>query len=178
MPKKKPAPKPPTNVFFHSTRDLTLRFVTFVTFGPVPFLLWLLTLPPTDGWDDSPVGPTLWWLLPVFLVALILAMPLAMLLLHDRYVLHLERDEVGTWRLTTWMLWGRRTRVLTSAELSGADLKHEAGEFDSRLTVSVDAPYLRVRLASGKRLIFDAQCEAPHGWDAIEGLFARRQPRQ
>jgi ribosomal protein L2 len=46
------------------------------------------------------------------------------------------------------------------------------------MAASVDAPYTRVRLPSGKRLIFDAQCEAPHGWEALEAVFRSRPGRK
>ncbi|MSP91226.1 MAG: hypothetical protein EXR79_05425 [Myxococcales bacterium] len=79
-------------------------------------------------------------------------------------------------RVTTWLVWGRRCREFTSDELRDSQVVEEEGTTDSTFTVSVAAPYTRVRLPSGQKLLFDAQCEAPHGWGALEAVF-RPRPR-
>lgn len=159
---------------------MTLRFVSVVALLPIPLTAGLMSLevPPDQGWETSPLGPTLWWVIPLFLIALTLVLPASMFLLHDRYVLDFVRTEAGKWQVTTWLLWGRRTREFTSEQLAESQLVNKVGRFDSRLTVSVNAPYTRVRLPSGQRLIFDAQGEAPHGWETLEAVFRARQPRK
>jgi hypothetical protein len=174
-----PSPQTPlvrTNVYYRSGRARTLRGVTLIAWLPVPLTAWLLSrpVPATQGWDTSPLGPKLWWMIPLLLLTLTLVLPAAMFLLHDRYVLAMERQDDGRWQVTTWLLWGQKTREFTSDALAGATLVDEAGTFQSVWTVSVHAPYLRVRLSSGKRLIFDAQGEVPNGWPALEGVFAGR----
>jgi hypothetical protein len=167
-------------VFFRSGRLLTLRWLTVVAWLPVPLTAWLMSIPvpPDQGWETSPIGPAYWWIIPALLIALALVLPASTFLLHDRYVLTFERTEAGGWRVVTWLLWGTRAREFTSEELNGSQVVEEEGKFDSRLTVSVDAPYTRVRLPSGKRLVFDAQCEAPHGWQALEAVFRPRPDRK
>ena len=174
-----PLPKIPTteNLFFNSGRILGLRFVTLVCLIPVPLTLWLVSSLPPNGWNDNPFGPALWWVIPTALIALAAVLPLSLRLLHDRYVLRLERNADGTWQLTTLLLWGRRVRAFSSDDLAGATLEEDEGRFDSRLTVSVSAPFLRVRLPSRQQLIFDRQCEAPHGWAALEAVFSRPASR-
>ena len=88
-------------------------------------------------------------------------------------MLRLERSPHDTWQVQTLLLWGKRTREFTSDALALASLQQEAGEFRGSNTVSVSAPYLRVRLPSGQRLILDLQGEAPHGWEAVIAIFDR-----
>lgn len=181
---QQPKPSPDRTVegprlFFESTRAATLYGVAVLVWLPVLLTFWLMTLPmpPGKDLDSTPVGPSVWLLVPVLLLlgALILAMPAAMAFLHDRYVLRLERTEAGLWRVTTWLHWGRRVREFSSAELAGAQAVAEAGRFDS-IKFNVDAPYLRVRLPSGRRLIFDKQGRRRLGgrrWRGCSGRLRR-----
>ena len=157
-------------LLFESNRALTLRLVTLVCLIPVPLTLWLVSLNP-HGWQDTPLGPDFGWIVPICLVALSLVLPLSLFLMHDRYVLRLERSSGGTWKIETLLLWGKRTREFTSDAMAKATVERKAGEFRSSSTVSVSAPYLRVRLRSGQRLLLDLQGSAPHGWDAMMGIF-------
>ncbi len=165
MPKPPPQPPlpPPTpeapNVHFCSTRDLTLRFVTVVCAIPLPLTLWLLKQAPAEEWRNGPFGPALWWLIPLVLLALAAALPIGLALLHDRYVLKLERTGPALWRLTTFVLWGVRRRELAEDPLHGARIRHVDGQFHSMWAPSVDAPYLKVTTRTGQKLIFDMQGE-------------------
>lgn len=161
-------------IFFRSSRELSLRFVTLLCLIPVPLTLWLITLPSPTGWEDTPFGPSFWWAIPTILLALSMTLPASLFLIHDRYVLTFESSAAGGWAVTTFLLWGRRRREFTSTSLASADVKEEEGITNSTFTVSVNAPYLKVRLGSGKKLIFDRQCDAPLGWDAIEGVFRHK----
>lgn len=159
------------NVFFRSDRLGSLRFATLVCAVPVPMTLWLLSLSPVEDWRGNPFGPALWWLIPALLVALSLVLPASMFLLHNRYVMRLERTPAGQLRVTTFLVWGLRTREVASKDLAVGELEEEEGRWDSLWTPSVNAPFLRVRLRAGGQWIFDQQCEAPHGWDALRGLL-------
>jgi len=165
-------PQPPHTVLFHSDRAVTLHWVALVAWLPVPLTAWLLSLPMPSGqgWASTPLGPGLWWLIPALLAMLAVVLPAATFLLHDRYVLRLVSTPDGSYRLTTWLLWGRRTRVLTTKALADAQFVSVAGDY-GEATGSADAPYVRVRLPSGRRLILDAQGDAPFGWDAVEAAF-------
>ncbi len=177
-PQRRPPPAPVVEardpVVFRSGRAATLHWVTLVAALPTALTVVLLArpMPPGQGWEASPLGPALWWVIPTLLCGLALALPGAMVLLHDRYVLRLERTEAASWRLTTWLLWGRRVREVPTDALTGAQSRYEDGRFRSRRGVDVDAPYLKVQLASGKRLIFDVQAEASNSRAALEALFA------
>ena len=181
-PRRAPPPVPelstPSGVLFRSTRAATLHGVSVVAVLPVPLTAWLLSLPmpPGQGWESGPFVPSFWWIIPGFLVLLTLALPAAMWLVHDRYVLTFERTDAGPCLLTTWLLWVRRTRSLPPEALAGAQLDDIEGRFESLWTPSVNAPYLRVQLASGQRLVFDAEGEAPHGWAVLEAVFGPRPP--
>ncbi len=168
-------PHPPREpiVVFRSDRQLTLRFVTLVCLIPVPLTTWLLTLPPT--WDDTPFGPLFWWVLPLCGLALAATLPASLFLLHDRYVIQLERLPTGLWRLQTFLLWGQRTRELDLDAMIGAQLREHEGRFDATEVPSVNAPWLEAKLVTGKQLIFDRQGSAPQGWEALRGVLGREK---
>jgi len=128
---------------------------------------WLMSLASKDEWRGSPLGADLWWLIPALLWLLTAVLPLAILLLHDRYVMQLDRTDHGTWRLKTFLVWGSRTRDLPDDIFAGARASYQKGRFESWWTPSVDAPYWLVRTATGKWLIFDAYAEVPHGHEVL-----------
>lgn len=174
-PPAKPASEPSSPLIYVSDRSATLRFAALVCAVPVPLTIWLLSLGPR-GAVVAAAAPAPSWLLPVLLVALSAVLPGAMCFLHGRYVLRMERTQDGGARMTTWLLWGQRTEEWPLAELRGTSVLAHQGRFESRRTVSVNAPYLMARLPSGKRLILDQQGDAPHGWDAVYGVFRLQRP--
>ena len=148
---------PQSTIFFRSHRTLSLRFVTLVCLVPVPLTLWLLSL-------SQPPMP-----LPLALGLTLLSalLPASLYFLHDRYVLELARQPDGALHVTTFLLWGRRQHLL----VPGGEATEHAGEFHSLWAPDVNAPYLAVRLRSGRRLLLDRQGDAPHGWDAVLGVL-------
>jgi hypothetical protein len=159
-------------LLFKSSRGPLLYGVTVVTYAPVPFGLWFISRAPRAEWE-APLGPTWWWLIPAGLMGLTLVLPITMFWLHDRYVLRLEQKG-DIFRLTTFLLWGRRTRELSKATFASAEVRYVEGEADYGGSPSVDAPYIRMKLRDGRGLIFDAAGEAPGGWDAIYKLGRSR----
>ena len=167
-------PRGPTALLFASGRELLLRLVTLVCFAPVPLTIWLLSLAPRAEWEAA-LGPGAWWVGPASLVALSLVLPGALLWLHDRYVLRLVRCSEGL-RLTTFLVWGRRTRVLAASELKSAAVQFAEGRLATGVAPVVNAPSLQLQLPGGRRLIFDAQGDAPEGWEAIYALGRQASP--
>jgi hypothetical protein len=156
-------------LLFHSARATTLHVVGVVCALPVPLTAWLLTRTPRTEWAEQ-TGPTWWWIIPAALIAVGLVLPAAMLWLHDRYVLRLERTG-DTIRLTTFLLWGQRIRELPVASFAGATVRHDPGQVQTGLSPTVNAPSLQMRMRDGKRLIFDFSGDAPVGWPAVFELF-------
>lgn len=156
-------------VLFLSSRLTTLRVVTLVACLPVPLNAWLIASASRSEWVDE-AGAFWWWLIPVGLVAVTLVMPAAMFLLHNRYVLRLERS-ADQLRLTTFLLWGRRTVELPISAFKTAHVRHDAGQAAYGRGPVVNAPSLQARLPDGRRLIFDAGGEAPEGWPAVYAIF-------
>lgn len=159
-------------LLFNSSRGVVLHGVTAVACAPVPLTLWLISGAPRAEWE-APLGPTWWWLIPSGLIALTLVLPVAMFWLHDRYVFRLERSG-NVIRLTTFLLWGRRTRELSMTRFAAAEVQYIDGEADYGTAPSVKAPYIRMKLRDGSSLIFDAAGDAPAGWDAIHRLGRQR----
>jgi hypothetical protein len=160
-------------VLYISPREGLLRWITGVCVVPVPLVVWLVSLAPRAEWETTPLGAAAWWVLPAGLIALSGVMPAAMFFLHGRYVLRLERGVDDELRLTTFLVWGRRTVVFTQGSLAGARMAHDEGRFSTGAGVSVNAPSVTVSMLDGRKLIFDEQGEAPHGWHAIEELTKR-----
>ncbi|WP_438481229.1 hypothetical protein [Oleiharenicola lentus] len=139
--------------FYVSPREPRLRLAILAGFSPVPITLWLIARAPLEIWHE-PFGEKLWWLLPAGLILISTVMPWVVSLLHDRYVLRLERTSDGRWLLTTLLLWGLRTR-----ELSSHDFERTGNQ---------------VRLRGAQRLIFDQQGEAPQGWDEMMSAWEQQ----
>lgn len=74
---------------------------------------WLLVLPP---WSFAR-GSAAVWALPVLFAVLLLTIPALVLLFHDRYVLRIVIEADGRLRITTLLLWGRRTHWLRPREI-------------------------------------------------------------
>ena len=136
--------------------------------------VWLISLAPRSEWESSPFGPAAWWLMPALLVAISCILPAALFFLHGRYVLELKRAPDGGWVLTTFLVWGRRRRLLPADALKGAKAEHDDGRLVTGLAPTVNAPSLTLTPREGSRLIFDQQGDAPQGWEAIERLCGPR----
>ena len=155
-------------LLFYSDREPTLRFATLACFTPVPLTTWLVSLGTRAEWQkDAGVLP--WWLLPTGLVVFSLVLPAAICWLHDAYVLRLEHAGPRV-RVTTFLLWGRRTHDLSLDELLKSTTTYDEGRFAHGAGPIVNAPSVRFRLPGGRRLIFDAQGDAPAGWPALYAL--------
>jgi len=160
-------------VLFDSTREGLLRWVTVIGLLPLPLTAWLISRVERSEWENAPFGPDVWWLLPTLLLALSSALPAGLFYLHGRYVLRLERTADGFLRLTTFLVWGRRTRLLPSNYFENAHGQEDEGRYENTLSVPVHAPSLRVTPRDGRPLIFDRQGEAPQGWHIID-QFAQK----
>jgi len=97
-------------VLYDSGREWLLRAVTGVSFLPVGLAAWLLPLAPREEWTQAPLGGIAWWLLPAGLVLLTLMLPASLFFLHRRYLLRLTLDADGQLTVTTFLVWGRRSR--------------------------------------------------------------------
>lgn len=139
--------------YYVSEREGRLRLAILTAFAPLPVTLFLLAKAPAEFWP-TPLGGSGWWLLPSLLVGLSAVLPWLASRWHDCFVLRLERTIDGRWLVTTLLLWGLRTREMTSAEFVRAGRT--------------------VRTLDGRTLIFDRRGEAPLGWDALRTLWETR----
>lgn len=139
--------------YYVSEREGRLRLAILAGFAPLPVTLFLLTQAPAEFWP-TPWGGAGWWLLPSLLTLLSVVLPWLVCRWHDCYVLRLERTPDGRWLITTLLLWGLRTREMTSAEFE------RVGQ--------------NVRTRDGRVLIFDRRGEVPLGWEAIRALWETR----
>lgn len=139
--------------YYVSEREGRLRLAILAAFAPLPVTLFLLTKAPAEFWP-TPWGGAGWWWLPSLLIALSVAAPWIVSRWHDGYVLRLDRTPDGRWLVTTLLLWGLRTREMSSAEFVRAGAN--------------------VRTRDGRVLIFDRHGEAPLGWEAIRALWETR----
>lgn len=127
--------RPAALLLYESPRERLLRLVTLVCSLPVAVAAWLIPLAPREEWARAPLGDLAWWLWPAGLIGLALVLPASLWLLHERYVLRLTLERDDALLLTTFLLWGRRTKRYTIAQFNG------------------------------RRLIFDPAGDAPHGME-------------
>lgn len=97
-------------LLYESRREGLLRAVSVVCCLPTIIAAWLIPLAPRAEWAQAPLGGVAWWLLPAALGLFTLVLPASLFLLHGRYVLRLDLDPDDQLTLTTFLLWGRRTR--------------------------------------------------------------------
>lgn len=124
-------------LLYESSREWLLRAVIAVCFIPTAIAAWLIPLAPREEWMQAPLGGIAWWLLPAMLILLTLVMPASLFLIHGRYVLRLSLQPDDSLEVTTFLLWGRRTKQCRPE------------------TFDADA------------FIIDRKGHAPHGFDAV-----------
>jgi len=105
-------------LLYVSDRLWLLRLAGFASMVPLTVGVGLLTLAPRSEWERAPFGHVAWWLFPAGVIALTLLLPGAMLWVHDRYVTRVVFESDGRLRVTTFVLWGQRTRRYKAEEVA------------------------------------------------------------
>ncbi len=162
------APADPTIIYTAGGQALKVRFVMWLTLGAAAAAVWtgyylLLTYGtrPADGGVLAPLPVRLAWALSVSAIGLSFAYGMW---LYGRYAVREIRMVPGdrTLRIATYRFLGSRVETMPISDLAGATKRHDRidrGDALGMLTgISVDAPWLRVRL-KGRRwpLVLDLQ---------------------
>jgi len=163
----------PGDVIFTSERGLTLWFVAFVSFIPIPLTIWLVNLPNKQqllaDWDGSILKARIFQV-AFSLFSGILFFPIIYYL--NKYILTITLLEDKALEFKTFGIFGYKKTVYPANAWVMQPEYHEGRSEATPYSPSVNAPYHSIRPYGKKtRLILDQQGHYPFGVEALDSII-------